>query len=142
MGQSIIHCSARIMPIRIEVLPEYVHVAWYGKLVDQDLVLLGREMPKIGQQLGKAPHALHTFDEVDGIGLPPESLQNHARQMGLARLPNRCRVASVCGNPLAYGMARMMQMLNQNSDIEIEVFSDLEGALRWLKAPTSESPRS
>jgi hypothetical protein len=130
------------MPIRIEVLPEYVHVSWYGKLVDQDLVLLSREMPKIGLHLGKAPHVLHTFDEVDGIGLPPESLHAHARQLGLTQLPNRCRVASVCRNPLAYGMARMMQMLNHNSDIQIEVFSDMEEALRWLKAPASSDPRS
>ena len=137
IGPYIISQSARFMPIRIEVLPQYVHVSWYGTLAEQDLDQLSAEMPKIGVQLGKAPNVLHTYDEVEGMGLPPESLQAHARRLGRTKVPNRCRAATVCSNPLAYGMARMMQMLNRNPDIQIEVFSGREEALCWLKAPLS-----
>ena len=122
------------MPIRIEVLPEYVHVLWYGKLVDGDLARLGSEIPRIGMQLGRAPNVLHSFGEVEGTGIKPEALRAHGRHLGTIVLPNRCRAASVCPNPLAYGMARMMQLQNENRDLEIEVFADLEEARRWLKA--------
>ena len=122
------------MPIRIEVLPEYVHILWYGKLVDGDLARLGSDIPRIGMQLGRAPHVLHTFGEIEGTGLKPEALRAHGRHLGTIVLPNRCRAASVCAHPLAYGMARMMQLLNENPSLQIEVFSDLEEALRWLKA--------
>ena len=121
------------MPIRIEILPDYVHVSWYGKLVNQDLAVLSTEMPKIGEQLRKVPNVLHTFDEVEGMGLQFEAMHTHGRHLGRIKLPNPSRTASVCNNGLAYGMARMMQSLNHNPDLQMEVFSDMETALRWLK---------
>jgi hypothetical protein len=124
------------MPIRIEILPEYVHVAWYGSLVNEDLAMLGAEMPKIGQLLGKVPNVLHTFDEVSGIGLQFEAMHMHSRHLARIKLPNRSRTASVCNNPLSFGMARMMQSLNHNPDLVMEVFSTMDEALAWLRTPT------
>ncbi len=123
------------MPIRIEILPEYVHVTWYGSLANDDLALLGTEMPKLGIQLGKVPNVLHTFDEVTGIGMQFEAMHSHGRHLGRIKLPNRSRTASVCSNPLSFGMARMMQSLNHNPDLQMEVFSTMEEALRWLRTP-------
>ena len=121
------------MALRIESLPEYVHVSWQGELVSQDLTLLSNELPRLGLQLGKAPNVLHTFDEVRGLGLPARALEAHGRYLGQIKLPNPSRSASVCHNPLAFGMARMMQMYNQNPDLQIEVFSDVAEAIKWLQ---------
>ena len=121
------------MPIRMQLLPDYVHVAWHGNLSSLDLDELSAELPRIGQQIGRSPDVLHTFDEVKGMGLQGENLAAYGRHLEKIKLPNPTRSASVCGNPLAYGMARMMQMFNQNPDLQIEVFSDMPEALRWLK---------
>ena len=132
------------MPIRIESLPEYVHVSWYGRLVSQDVALLSTEMPRIGMQRGRAPNVLHTYDEVEGSGLQFAALSAHGQELSRIKLPNPCRSALVCSNPLAFGLARMMQMLNRNSDLQIEVFSNLEEARQWLKAMpvTSGQPKT
>ena len=129
------------MALRIESLPEYVHVSWHGELVSQDLTQLSHELPKLGLQLGKAPNVLHTFDEVRGMGLAARALEAHGRHLAQIKLPNPSRSASVCHNPLAFGMARMMQLYNQNPDLQIEVFSDEVEAVDWLRGgPKSAGP--
>lgn len=127
------------MPLRIEVLPDYVHVNWHGELVKQDLDLLSAEMPRIGRQLGHAPNVLHTFDGASGTSLHFDMLNSYSRNLRQIKLPNPCRAASVCTHPLGFGLARMMQLINQNPDVEMMVFSDKEAALRWLEEDPKRS---
>ena len=52
------------------------------------------------------------------------------------RLGYRTRLAIVAGSDHAYGMARMYELL-RGDDVpeEIEVFRDMDAALRWLGSP-------
>ncbi len=120
------------MPIRIQLLPDYVHVIWHGELSKEDLDTLSVEMPRIGRQLGHAPNVLHTFDETSGTSLRFEAMHSYGRDLRLVKLPNPCRIASVCTHQVGFGLARMMQLINQNPDLKMEVFSDKEAALHWL----------
>ncbi|AOS46446.1 hypothetical protein Verru16b_03552 [Lacunisphaera limnophila] len=121
------------MPIRIQLLPEYVHVVWHGELVNQDLEFLSAEMPRIGRQIGRAPNVLHTFEEVTSTSLRFDAMHIHGNRLRSVKVPNSCRIASVCHQPVAFGMARMMQLINQNPALQMQVFTELEPALRWLK---------
>lgn len=120
------------MPLRIQLLPDYVHVNWHGELSKQDLDLLSVEMPRIGRQIGHAPNVLHTFEETSGTSLRFEAMHGYGRNLRQVKLPNPCRVASVCNHPVGFGLARMMQLINQNPDLEMRVFSEKEPALSWL----------
>ena len=123
------------MPFRIEILPEYVHVEWYGNLVNSDLFNLGMEMPRIGEQLRRAPNVLHTFEGVETVKLEVDAMQAHGRKLARTVLPNPSRTASFCDRPLVYGVARMMQSLNTNPMLQMEVFSSREEAIAWLRQP-------
>lgn len=123
------------MPFRISLLPEYVHVEWYGDLLNEDLRAIAAELPKIGQQLRKVPNILHTFDKVDAVKLQFDAMHAHTRNLSRIALPNRSKTASYCDRPLVFGVARMMQSLNNNPALQMEVFSSLDEALAWLKKP-------
>lgn len=123
------------MPFRIEILPEYVHVEWYGDMVNEDLIEVGLALPKVGEQLRKVPNVLHTFDKVENLRLQFDAMHAHTRKLSRTELPNRSRTASVCERPLFYGVARMMQSLNSNPNLQMEVFTSLEDALAWLRQP-------
>ncbi|MDQ5981134.1 MAG: hypothetical protein QG602_4112 [Verrucomicrobiota bacterium] len=125
------------MPIRIQLLPDYVHVNWHGELTTQDLDLLSVEMPRIGWQIGHAPNVLHTFDETTGSALRYDAMHSYGRNLQQVKLPNPCRVASVCNHTIGFGLARMMQLINQNPDLDMKVFSEKEAALCWL----TETPK-
>ena len=123
------------MPFRTEIKPEFVLIEWYGVLSNQDLMALGMELPRIGMELQKVPNVLHTFEKVEDSKLQFEAMHAHGRALARIKLPNRSRTASVCTSPLAFGMARMMQSLNHNPDLQMEVFNTMEEALAWLRIP-------
>jgi hypothetical protein len=55
-------------------------------------------------------------------------LQSHEDKMG------RCKWATVVSTTVAYGMGRMVQILSENMNIEVEVFTDIDKARLWLAA--------
>jgi len=122
------------MPFRSQVHEAYVHIQWHGTLIADDLRELGRELPRIGMQLRRAPDVLHTFDEVVETRLNFDVVHNYSAEVSKQQLPNSCRVASVGNNPTSYGIARMFQAMNANPNIEIEVFETVTDALAWLKS--------
>jgi hypothetical protein len=70
---------------------------------------------------------------LDGIVLSTEDLGKLAARRS-AFNPNEMHVKSafLATNPLAFGIARMYQLLLESPRIEVRVFKDLEGAAEWL----------
>ena len=54
-------------------------------------------------------------------------------RLGPARIS---RMAIVTGSVVAYGLSRMFQMLADEAEYEIEVFRELDDALKWLDRET------
>lgn len=123
------------MPFSISILPDYVHVEWQGDLHNCDLQEVGRTLPGIAMQLGKVPNVLHTFDKVEALHLEFDAMHAHTRELSRAKLPNKSRSAFFCDRPISYGVARMMQSMNSNPDLQMEVFESLDKAIEWLKGP-------
>ena len=53
-------------------------------------------------------------------------LKAHADQVG------KCKWATVVSTTAAYGMGRMVQILSEDMDIEVKVFTNIDEARRWL----------
>lgn len=120
------------MPFQSQVLDTHVHIRWHGTLVADDLRELGKEIPRIGMQLRRAPDVLHTFEEVVETRLNFDVVHQYCAEVAKARIPNPCRVATVAGSPISFGIARMFQAMNSHPSIEMEVFGSVEEALAWL----------
>ncbi len=57
-------------------------------------------------------------------------LGSHADKMG------RYKWATVVSTTVAYGMGRMAQILSERTNVEVEVFTDIDEARRWLSGET------
>ena len=55
-------------------------------------------------------------------------LRDHSEQVG------QCKWASVVSTTVAYGMARMAQILSEDTEITVQAFTDIDEARRWLLA--------
>ena len=55
-----------------------------------------------------------------------EFLKTHEDKMG------KCKWATVVSTTVAYGTGRMAQILSQNMQIDVEVFTDIDEARQWL----------
>lgn len=126
------------MPYSIELTPEYVQVKWFGEVGNSDLEGLAKDMPAFGRQLGKVPDVLHLFTASTVIRLDFDTMHAHGRGLGRIPLTNKSRTACVCEQAHSFGMARMMQSLNANPNIEMEVFDTLDSALAWMRSPMPE----
>jgi hypothetical protein len=120
------------MPYQVQVHESYVHVRWFGVVIAEDLRELGRELPRIGMQLRRAPNVLHTFEEVEATKLNFHTVHNYSAEVGKISIPNSCRVATVASSPISFGIARMFQAMNGNPNIEMELFESLAEAQDWL----------
>jgi hypothetical protein len=49
-------------------------------------------------------------------------------------IPEPIRAALVACKPIQFGFARMFQMLNDNSRVQIRIFGTLEEAQQWLRS--------
>lgn len=50
------------------------------------------------------------------------------------------KAAIVVSSPVIFGMARMLQILTEKSDLDIAVFRDIDKACKWLGIDTPDNP--
>lgn len=129
------------MPYKHSRKEEFVHIAWHGELTNEDLVAVGRELPKLAAELGYAPHVLHTFDEVTGANVEPWTVFEHSLRHRDVPLRNRAKAAWVVRTPEMRRMGELFQELNRNPNFEIRLFNSETAALRWLRSTTVRKRR-
>ncbi|MBK8475247.1 MAG: STAS/SEC14 domain-containing protein [Opitutaceae bacterium] len=110
-----------------------MHIAWQGDVTKEDLVSIGKLLPKLAATLGFAPDVLHTFAEMNGPDFTPWTAFEHSLRQETVRLRNAAKSAVVAKNPQVQAVARMMQALNRNPNIAMEIFASEELALAWLR---------
>lgn len=119
------------MPYSITIEGRVAHVHWFGALCRRDLDTLGQDLPRVGRQLGFAPHVLHTFGEVKA-GLPPIEAFTYALRPGQAPIPNPVRAAIVADSDTAEALATVFRLLNATPNLEMAVFKNEAEARGWL----------
>lgn len=109
-----------------------VRVVLKGRLTEEDLSVLANESEEMEQRGGLSLNRLTDGSAVSEIAITFNQMQMFASRRRVAILKNKVRSAIVAPGPLRYGFARMFQTLNDNPQIEISIFGDIETARRWL----------
>jgi hypothetical protein len=120
------------MPYSYTIEGRIVHVRWQGSIVKEDLESLGREMPRVGRQLGFAPDVLHTFGETTGFSFEPLAAYQYSLQQKQVKIPNPIRAAMVAATPDCEALATVFKTLNRTPNLEMQVFANEAAARRWL----------
>ena len=120
------------MPYSCTVEEHCVHVAWCDKISVDDLREFGREMPRIGQMLGRAPDVLHTFDGVKGLGFDPAAAYEYSVHQKAVAIPNPIRAAMVATTKENEYLATLFMKLNRVPNLEMRVFFTEASARAWL----------
>jgi len=97
-----------------------------------DLDVFGKEMPQIGRNLGFAPDVLHTFADIEGLGLSPIEAFTYSLRQNQEPIPNPVRCAIVTGSDKNTALAIVFRDLNRTPNLTMKVFTDEAAARRWL----------
>jgi hypothetical protein len=109
-----------------------VHVRWQGVIAAEDLDAFGRDMPRIGQQLGFAPNVLHTFEATTGFSFEPVAAYHYSLLQKQVKIPNPIRAAMVVGTADGEALATVFKTLNRTPNLTMRVFADESAARFWL----------
>ncbi|MEO8480449.1 MAG: STAS/SEC14 domain-containing protein [Gemmatimonadota bacterium] len=128
------------MPYRIALDEPYVRVWLSGVVTGADLREAADELRAHERELGIMPDRLVDMSDMVATGTTFNLAILAARVRGVQRFPNTFRSALVSPKVDVAGFARIFRVLNRNSQIEVEVFDQLEAAEAWLNSPPSETP--
>ena len=120
------------MPFSCTIEERCVHVAWREAISVEDLREFGREMPRIGRTLGRAPDVIHTFEEVTGLGFDPSAAYEYSMSQKAVAIPNPIRAAMVATTKENEYLATIFIKLNRAPNLEMRVFFDEASARVWL----------
>jgi hypothetical protein len=90
-------------------------------------------------QCGDVPQLRHDFDAVEACDFPPISAYEHSVQRKRILIPQPIRSATIAKTSEVRAMARVVQALIRNPNLEMEIF-DTEAA-RWRGWRRSERAR-
>ncbi len=128
------------MPYRVALDEPYFRVWFSGVVTGADLREVANELRAHERELGVMPDRLVDMSDTVATGTTFNLAILAARVRGVQRFPNAFRSALVSPKVEVAGFARIFRVLNRNSQIEVEVFDQLEAAEAWLNSPPSEMP--
>lgn len=124
------------MPFTYSADGRLLRFAWSGVVTRDDLQRLNELMPElvpsIAMQCGDVPQVLHDFDAVEACDFPPISAYEHSVQRKRILIPQPIRSATIAKTSEVRAMARVVQALNRNPNLEMEIFDTEAAALAWL----------
>lgn len=123
------------MPYRIALDESYVRVWFSGVVTGADLREVADELRAHERELGVMPDRLVDMSDMVATGTTFNLAILAARVRGVQRFPNGFRSALVAPRVEVAGFARIFRVLNRNTQIEVEVFDQLEAAEAWLNSP-------
>ncbi len=121
------------MPFEIKVEPDFVRATVWGVLTEADLWALVDAAEAIERSSPRIPDRLTDLTGVEGVQLGFPAVRALAERRRTAAFPNAFKSALVARDPVMVGFARMFQTLNDSPQITIEIFSDEDAALAWLR---------
>jgi len=121
------------MPITTEYTGEFIVIKIAGMIGLPDLLAEADELAVIEARLPVTPHRI-TYLSSGGVGdVNFADLHVFAAKRRLVQLKNRVKSAIVAEDAVQFGMARMYQTLNENPNIQVEIFQSEAPALAWLR---------
>ena len=124
------------MPFTYSANQRLLRFVWTGTLTRADLQELNAQMPELVRALtmqqGDVPQLLHDFSALQGCDFPPLAAYEHSVQRKRILIPHPIKSATIAKTSEVRAMARVVQALNRNPNLEMEIFDTEESALAWL----------
>lgn len=122
-----------LMPYEIQVEEGMVRTQMAGRLTLPELTRLAHFFGELEARSAVSPHRLLDLSKVDGVDMDFADMEELAAQRRAAPLKNLVKSAILAPKPVLFGFARMFQTLNRHPQIQVEIFTELNDALRWLE---------
>jgi hypothetical protein len=125
------------MPFIHTIAGRLITFTWSGTLTRAELQCINTLMPELSRtvvtQEGDVPQVLHDFSALDGCDFPPITAYEHSVERKRILIPHPIKSATIAKTSEVRAMARVVQALNRNPNLEMEIFDTKEAALAWLK---------
>ena len=122
------------MPYDFDIKPGYVQLRLHGQVTAADLMGIVGRLQQVEAQAGPLPDRLVDFTAIEGTQVTFAEMDQVTAKRRAAKLKNRVKLAVVAGTPYQVGFARMFQTLNDNPQIETQIFPNEAAAVEWLRA--------
>ena len=122
------------MPYRVVLDGPIVRISLSGTLSVADMVSVGSETEEIERTLGRIPDRIVDLSYVVATGFAFEAAMTIARLRREKLFPNAFRSAIVAPTHEVVGFARIFQVLSNNPQIEVQLFTTLGEAEEWLRS--------
>ena len=120
------------MPYRLALDGAILRIALTGTLAVADMLSFARELAQIESDLPRIPDRIVDMSGVVATGFAFELTMEIARRRREQFFPNPFRSAIVAPSQDTAGFARIFQILSNNPQIEVKVFTTLAEAEQWL----------
>jgi len=111
-----------------------VYLTFHGYVTAEDIRDMVDLLAKIETEAEVSPDRMADLSAIEGISLNFSAILDYSANRRKALLRNKVKAAIVAPHPLQYGFARMFQTLNDNPDINMEIFADKDSGLAWISA--------
>jgi hypothetical protein len=120
------------VPYQITQEPDFYRLVFFDDITPHDLRVLVDVLAGLEASLPIALNRLTDLSLVAGDKLTYADVLAFAEERRAQRLANPVKSAIVAPRPVNVGFARMFQILNDNPQIEIQIFPSREAAEAWL----------
>ena len=124
------------MPFTYTITGRLLRFVWSGVLTREELRRMSELMPELSRTItmkeGDVPQLLHDFTALEGCDFPPITAYEHSVQRKRILIPHPTRSATIARSSEVRAMARVVQALNRNPNLEMEIFDSEEAAMAWL----------
>ena len=111
-----------------------VYLTFRGYVTAEDIRDMVDLLAKIETESKVSPDRIADLSSIEGISLNFSAITDYSANRRKAPLRNKVKAAIMAPHPLQYGFARMFQTLNDNPDINMEIFTDKDSSLAWISA--------
>lgn len=111
-----------------------VYLTFRGYVTAEDIRDMVDLLAKIETEARVSPDRMADLTAIEGMSLNFSAIIDYSVMRRKAPLKNKVKAAIVAPHPLQYGFARMFQTLNDNPDINMEIFTNKNSGLAWISA--------
>jgi hypothetical protein len=120
------------MPYSISSERGYTYINLSGHLTVPEVAAAVQKMDEIDSGADATPNRLVDITAVENLQVSFSEMSNFASLRRSVKLKNPVRTAVVARTPVQFGVARMFELLNQQPQTQVAVFTDPDLARRWL----------
>ena len=121
------------MSLKIDPQPDLIYVTLSGVLTESDLRSVGDAAAELETTTPVRPR-ITDMTGVTELRVRYPEVQELATRRRRIHFPNAFKSAIVVSGSSQMGIARMFQTLNDNPQITIEIFTEYQKALDWVRS--------